>query len=460
MKVPSIQQTYYRQYYQGANKTSSPRGLDCPNLELPHTFYYPAGISFGLEGSAAMKKLFAYGLPCIYTGKELIDSKVILNLIKKDCIHKLPAIDACQHLEKFTNSLMDTEKEVFLKIKEQAEIEPHKNFKEIMQSLQVQYEYELVKKQIPIFRTLVAYSYSLPEDLKARFDLLIKETEDKINRTPVYTRFSVTEFKYKLQRIKDDIGKLHDKKALGIINHFIKMCDDFAPKTNEKNIYKQKKIVSDMETILKRSILSGHEALEQLFETSKSKLNAEKVLIPFGRKAFIYDLSQIIKDCDDSNLKETFMKIAEKLPTSRDSIAAYITKYAKEPSEKTIFCLIWPSIASIEHIQPKSCGGKNELANYAAACASENSDRSNAPFAEWIKKYPNINKNCQKFIDRLIKYARMGIFEKEGIDINYIEKVKETLATQSEGKIIVDTSKLYKGGRFKKPEPAQNESIS
>jgi hypothetical protein len=62
--------------------------------------------------------------------------------------------------------------------------------------------------------------------------------------------------------------------------------------------------------------------------------------------------------------------------------------------------------------------------------------------------------NCQKYVNRLIKYAKAGIFEKEDIDIKYIEEFKETIETLSEGTIIVDTSKLYKGGKFKKPEPA------
>ncbi len=459
MRIPAIQQTCYRQYYQGENHVTSPKDFECKNLGLPTNFYYPSGISFGLEGTAAMKKLFSYGLPCIYTGIEMIDSQLVSNMLKNG-LYKKTAREVCQHLAPYINSLMDKEKEVFLVIREQANIEPHKNIKEIMQSLKNEYEYELIKNQIPIFKTLEAYSYSLPEDLRLELKQLLTQTEDIINKTPVYSRFSVTELKYKLSKIKEDIGKLHNKKALGIVNHLIKMSENFDPKTNEKNIYRQRKIVSDMETILKRSVLRHNEALLNLMESSKSKLNAEKMLIPFSRKAFIYDLSQIIKKSDNSELKETLMKIAEKLPTSKDSTAAYITKYSKESSDKIIYRLLWPSIASIEHLHPKSCGGKNTLKNFGGACARINSDRSNTPFAEWIKKYPDTAKNCQKYVNRLIKYAKAGIFEKEDIDIKYIEEFKETIETLSEGTIVVDTSKLYKGGKFKKPEPAitQNDN--
>ena len=71
-----------------------------------------------------------------------------------------------------------------------------------------------------------------------RYGIIRQEiTADKISRRPIVTRFSVTEFKYKLDKIKQDYGKLHDKKNLGLINHIIKQASEFSPKTNEKNIY-------------------------------------------------------------------------------------------------------------------------------------------------------------------------------------------------------------------------------
>ena len=459
MKIPAIQQTCYRQNYSRRNGVTTPQNLECKNLELSNSFYYPQGISFGLDGAPAMKKLFSYGLPCIYTGIEMIDSQVISKLLK-NYIHRLPAIDVCRYIDPLANSLMEKEKEVYAAIKEQAIIEPHKNIKEIMQSLRSQYEYELIKKQMPLFKALESMSYCLPDDLRFQLIQLLTETENKINKTPIVTRFSVTELNYKLKKIKEDIAKLHDKKALGIVNHMIKMSSEFEPKTNEKNIFCQRKKLANIERYLNNSILRGNEALQELMETSKAKINAEKISIPFSRKAFIYDLSQIIKELDDSDLKETFMKIAQKLPTSQDSTAAYITKYSKESSDKILYRLLWPSMATIEHLLPKSCGGKNELANYGGACARLNSDRSSRDFKEWITKHPEALVYCQKYVDRLIKYARAGIFEKEQIDIQYIEDFKKTIDTLSDGAIVLDTSKLYKGGRFKKPESAQTETIS
>ena len=139
------------------------------------------------------------------------------------------------------------------------------------------------------------------------------------------------------------------------------------------------------------------------------------------------------------------MKIAEKIPTSKDSIAAYITKNANLSSEKIILTLLSPFFATIEHLHPKSCDGADEMFNYAGASSRENAERQNIPFIEQIARRPLTGKYCQKYVDR---------FEKENIDIKYIEDFKNTIAQESEGSIILNTSRLYKDGRFDKPESA------
>lgn len=453
MRIPALQQGCYCQYHRIDNKkTLFDEHLTCKELGLQNCFYYPTNITFGLENAKGLRKLFSYGLPCIYTGVEMIDPQKIFTLLKKD-LNKITVLDICNRIEPMVNSLMPKEKEVYFIIKDAAEKEPEKFFKELLGALRSQYEHELVKKQYPIFKTLMSYSYSLPDNLQPQFLKLMEDTEKKIKRTPVGTRFSVTEFRYKLKKIKDDIGKLHDKKKLGIINHFLKLSENFEQKTNLKNINNQRKVLTNMDTILKRSILRNNSDLQELFETSNLKFNEQEILVPFSRKTFIYDLSQIIKNLDNSELKEIFMKIAEKLPTSKNSTAAYIAKLSNETTERAISHLLWPSMASVEHLLPRSCNGQNVMANYAGACASENSERQSIPFMEQLKRRPDTSKYCQKYVDRLVKYAKKGVFEKEGIDIKYIEDFKNTIAELSKGSIILDTSNLYKNNRFLKTEP-------
>ena len=457
MKVLQINHLYRQQkYYNKSGHTECSQRKNPNEVSLPQGFYYPTNISFGLENAKNLKKLFSYGLPCMYTGVEMIDPQIVQQFISQG-LHKLPSSRVCDFMDTFYDSMLSNEKEVYEIIREQANIEPRKNLQEILKSLKLQYEDELIKKQLPIFKTLNAYAFALPAQTQEQVNKLLKEAEDKIHQRPVSSEFSVTEFKYKLSKIKEDIAKLHDKKSLGTVNKFIRLSEDFEPQTDSKNIYSQRKIVSDMEKILHNSSLYENAALNSLINNAKAQLNNEKILIPFSRKTFLYDLNQIIKDIEDTELKASMMKIAEKLPTSKSSNAAYITKFSKEPPEKIFYRLLWPSLATVEHILPRSCHGKNEMSNYGGACARENSDRHNLPFMEQLRRRPQTAENCQKYIDRLIQYANEGVFKNENIDISYIEDFKNTIAEQSQGTIILDTSKLNPKGRLSTAKPASKQ---
>jgi 5-methylcytosine-specific restriction endonuclease McrA len=62
-------------------------------------------------------------------------------------------------------------------------------------------------------------------------------------------------------------------------------------------------------------------------------------------------------------------------------------------SEKMTLKLGKKRTATIEHITPKSKGGKNILFNYAAACYECNSERGNSPLLIYLfsKKYGNLH---------------------------------------------------------------------
>ena len=463
MKIPAVNPTWYREYYINHKKetsTSSDYKNDGVVLSMP--YYLPLNLSFGLANSKEIKKLISYGMPCIYTEIETINPELVQRHLKSKVYNK-PLSIVMKYLSRFEwnmNSSKEAdkyiEKSVYYLIKAEAKKYPNKTLKELFQILAPKYKDELYLAQEPIFKTLRAYIYSLPSEFQGRLKNLLNETDDKISDKPVKIPFSVDEFRYKLDKIKQDIGKLHDKNALGVVNKLIKDSRNFGFITTPKNIYQQQKILTSMETYVKHSILRGHEPLNELFNVSKSRLNQEKTLVPFSRKVFISDLKDVLKDLKDEELKNTFIRIAEKLPTSRDNIAAYIVKFSKEPSEKIAYRLLWPFFGTVEHIHERSNGGPDILSNYAVATARANSDRSNLPFLEQISQVPNTERGAQKQIDRLLLYYKNGIFAKEGIPVKYISDFKETIAIQSEGAIILDTSTIEQG-RFCFARPALME---
>ena len=100
--------------------------------------------------------------------------------------------------------------------------------------------------------------------------------------------------------------------------------------------------------------------------------------------------------------------IAENLPTSSDSMNAFVVKYADRCDNEICNRLILPSRASVEHVQADSLGGENEAANFILATSSRNSERGNMPIKEFIKKYPEIPKYTQQYMDDIIREGNRG----------------------------------------------------
>jgi hypothetical protein len=443
MKILFAQYINYQPNTQmGLNKTSYQTLSKRVNekFELPN-YYYVSQVNFGHKNATELKKLFKLGLPCIYTGKEMIDTRAVKEILKLD-FSKVSAINVCKKILPYNDRMNAIEKEVFMLIKEQAVLDSNANIMNVIQRLKSSLEGVLVKEQMAIIKTISAYSYSLDDSLRMELNELLKRTEDRIHNIPTYCEFSPKEFMYKLNKIKTDDYIKQDKKTYLTVCDLEEIYKKMDLEDNSKSVHRNKKIINKMEVFIKNTVLASYAPIKNLINISKAQLNGNKVLVPFSRKGFIFDLSNIINKSDDSDIKKIIMKIAEKLPTSKKSPEAFIAKYSKEAPEKFVYRLLWPSIATIEHLNPKSLGGIDAMSNYAGACAQANSDRMSVPFVEWIKKNPETAKYCQKYIDRLIKYANNGSFETEKIDIKYIDEFKKTIEELSEGEIILDTSKL------------------
>ena len=198
------------------------------------------------------------------------------------------------------------------------------------------------------------------------------------------------------------------------------------------------------------SVLSEYAPLNRLLENSALRLRDEAILIPFKRKAFIYDVCALLSQSKDPKTAQKLINKARSLPTSSDSLAAYVVKFAQEPSEKIAYRILWPSFASVEHIKPKSKGGENKMKNYGGARARENSNRQNKDLDVWIQKksIQTVRANCQRYIDKLACLMRKGVFDKYNIPKTYINDFKRAVETESKDTIKLDTSQIDTTKRY------------
>lgn len=439
MRVPAITLNNFTNINQNKKKINQNTYFLHSHINSLSSVYYVPFTS--IANSGKLRTLFHYGLPCMYSGIEMIDPKSVTRMLKNGTFQQ-PVSRVIEVLTPYEKSITGIEAKVFDIIKETAQSSPDKNLHELMQEIAPRFKKRLRKKQIPVFQELTEASHELPDKYRYKFKQFMEDTNKKLNDEPIVVPFSSYEFKYKLDKIKEDIEKGENIKAIKVMNKLQKEANKFTNSTTANTIDRQKNTLSFMYKILKHSVLKENTALNNLFNTSKSRLNKERIVIPFNRKSFIYDLSKLIKDIPDQQLLEKMISIAQKLPTSKQSTSAYILKSLTASSDKIGYRLLWPSIASVEHIYPKSCGGPDLMYNFGGACCRENTERQNIDFMKQLKRCPQTKENCQKYIDKLIELANSGVFAKHNINVKYILDFKNTIYRQSRKTLNLDISKL------------------
>lgn len=403
--------------------------------------YYP--IQFSGGDMSKVRKLFAYGIPDMYSERILIDPKTISKWLRSGFFSR-PAKDVLQVFNtSYSNSFIEYEKDALNIIRERTKIHPNYTMKEILREIRPVYSRQLRKEQTPIFHKLWEEFENLPDNYKLQFQELLKKTDKMLNDKPIIIPFSSYEFKYKLTKIKTYLeNNGANTKSVRVMNKLIKESMKFSNMTNAENIEYQKNIFSFLNHIRKRSVLKNHEQLTQLFTEAKSRLDRKEILIPFGRKSFIYDVMKIIEELPDEAAKTRIHQIANTLPTSSENFAAYMLKISTETNEKIGYRFTWPSMATIEHLHPRSMGGTDECPNLGIASAIENSNRKNIDFTEQLERKPKTPEYTQRTINRLIELNEEGVFAKIHLSPKYITGYADTVYEESKHAVKLDTSKL------------------
>lgn len=403
--------------------------------------YYPINFTAGGSDISKIRKLFQFGIPDMYSERITIDPKQLSRWMKGGLFLK-PAPEVLKVFDRYADSFIGNEDKILTLIKERSYFHPEKTINAVLQEIKPVYSKMLRKEQNPVFHELWLKFQNLPAQYSDKFDVLLEKTDKMLSYKPVVIPFSTYEFRYRLAKIYEYFSATTDVKAKRTLLKIMKEATKFENNTTPENLDYQKSVLMFINHIRKRSVLRGNEQLKQLYLQSRSRLNQDEILVPFRRKSFIYDVLSIIDDLPDNAVKADIIKTAQLLPTSSQSFPAYVMKCAAEPDEKIGYKIVWPSISTIEHLLPRSCGGLDLYPNIGIASAVENSDRKSIDFVEQLKRKPMTPVYVQRQADKLIQLANDGVFDALNIDKNYIIDSYNTIYELSQHAVNPDLSAL------------------
>lgn len=140
--------------------------------------------------------------------------------------------------------------------------------------------------------------------------------------------------------------------------------------------------------------------MESTLKTAKEFI-LKKRKAPFKRKTFLKDVEEVLISVDDRNLCNKIVKEAMQIPTSENSISAFIMKYKERSPEEIGNRLIMFASATLEHITCESENGEVTIWE----CQYCNNKRSNNSVVNQIKDNPNMIDNLQSHIQVIVDRA-------------------------------------------------------
>lgn len=416
------------------------------------------------HGGNYLRKLAAYGLPDMYTGKPMLAPIEFEHLQQSD-VFKKGIATVVKVVSRYEKTLQPVESLFFNTIKKMSKSYPDINLKEAVNMLKKPHEDILLGIQQKIFQKLILLACDMPEDLFKEFAQLMNITNRRLLRDPVVVPFSEKEFNYKLKRISIEILSKNNKHETKEIKKFIELAEKLFPSQGKEQLNKrskmsiQKKLEAQMKPeVLKnnsqklqklykffyRSRLRHNSDLRKLLDETGARIHEFPYVEQFTRKSFIHDIHGIANRLEDKVLAEKIKTTVISLPTSTNNLSAFIVKYSDSNSYKIGFHMMNNACASIDHLVARNNGGHDNLSNFGLCAKGVNNEKTNIDFAKWIKLHPQSRRNCQKYINSLIDLYYRGILDRVGLPVNYIIDFAETIRKISpkEKPINLDLSKL------------------
>ena len=268
-----------------------------------------------------LKKLAEYGIPDMYTGKEMMSYGTLSRMLKNG-VFDLPLNKLLPILYKYNDTLHKTE-QTFLKILKSIEQkQPQIKIDDALKLLLPEHKRALLDVQKPIlFETLTNKACDMPLNLQRDFMVLLQDTSNKIHDLPTTSHFSEKEFIYRLQQVAKQIKVKNKHSEISAINKLIrearklfgnqiiekkKFGRGFTAKKLKMEYQMQPEVLKQntqnmqyLRNIFNHSCLKNNNDIKNIFNITSAKICAAEIVEPFKRQQFIYDLKKITAKLKD-----------------------------------------------------------------------------------------------------------------------------------------------------------------
>lgn len=175
-----------------------------------------------------LEKLYKHNLTCLCCGRVMLDPEEIKQLKASKALNGNSA-SVVKVLEKYKDNMHSVEKEVFEILKEQSELHPNKNFREILQLIKPEYEEKLIQTQFGIFKLIDKASENINPEQKKQIKELINEERNCILNGD--NQFRRKRFVNRFEKIFKDSRNSATKE------HLIKLANKLPTSYEDKNAF-------------------------------------------------------------------------------------------------------------------------------------------------------------------------------------------------------------------------------
>lgn len=221
-------------------------------------------------------------------------------------------------------------------------------------------------------------------------------------------------------KIKEASSDLSDKNKAKVLKEVSKAERRILLPHDDKNHFRRSRFINTLVRISQHDVLNNieerinklpqsqkEEALER-FHEAKTLLENNPYNTNIKGKSPIERVRELQAEfapdtLDEPNELEPIINIASKLPTSKSSVNAFIIEMSDRSDKDIAMRLVSESLGTVEHVVPESKGGPDEAYNFIYATKSRNEERGNMPMKYFIRKYPDIPKYCQQYMNDVMK---------------------------------------------------------